>query len=92
MKYRETAEGRALDHSLFEFQILTKEISKDGVFRISGVPVGQFELSITPGTSNIHYGTASKPIEITPLKSGELNTPIDLGEFMVELPQVPPQN
>jgi hypothetical protein len=84
LKYRETAEGKALYQSLEEFPLLKKEVSTEGVFRISGLPAGRFELNILPGNANIGYGTAKKIIETTPLKSGELNQPVDLGEIMVE--------
>jgi hypothetical protein len=46
--------------------------------------VGKFALRITPGDSNVHYGTSNKAIEIKPLKPGELNNPVDLGDFLVE--------
>ena len=84
LKYRETAEGKALYQSLEEFPLLKKEVSTEGVFRISGLPAGRFELNILPGNANIIYGTAKKIIETTSLKPGELNQPVDLGEIMVE--------
>ena len=84
LKYRETSEGKTLYQSLEEFPLLKKEVSTEGVFRISGFPAGRFELNILPGNANIIYGSAKKIIETIPLKSGELNQPVDLGEIMVE--------